>query len=117
MISKVIARGIAYASKRILTPARLLTTPKFSFTRKIEKTSPSFSSIIDKEIKAEEENVTDLSEHIKGFEEKGWALKREDVLVELSKTVGPYEVRLLSNVKAPTNFGDQENKEEPKEGQ
>ncbi len=116
MISRVIVRGIACATRLSFAPARLLAAPRFNFSRNVQKAN-SYGKVIEDEIKAEEENVTDLAEHIKGFEEKGWALKREDVLVELSKTVGPYEVKLLSNVKAPTNFGDQEYKEEPKEGQ
>lgn len=67
MISKAIARGIACVSRRILTPASLLSAPRYSFARKIEKTSPSFSSIIEKEIQAEQENLTDLSDHLKSF--------------------------------------------------
>jgi hypothetical protein len=30
-------------------------------------------------------------------------------MVELSRTVGAYQVRLISNIKTPTNFDDEEN--------
>lgn len=115
MIGKVISRGLAYASSRMLAPVRLLAVPHFSFAGKVQKTSTSFSSVIEKEIQAEEENTVDLSEHLKNFEEKGWSLSKQDTVAELSKTVGRYEVRLISNIKAPTNFGDQENKEQEEE--
>lgn len=47
MISRVIVRGIASASKVALRSSALLAAPQYSFSRKIEKTSPSFSSIIE----------------------------------------------------------------------
>jgi hypothetical protein len=86
----------------------LFPAPRFSFG-KIEKAT-KIRTIIDKEIIAETENIKDLTSYEKEFKNGGWSIARENTLVELSKMVGAYEVRLLSNIKTPTKFDEQEDK-------
>jgi len=38
-------------------------------------------------------------------------LAKEQTLVELSKSTDKYTIHILSNIKAPTNFGDNEGEE------
>lgn len=113
MISRILTRGVLPAA-RLCAPAALgFTTPKFSFG-KLEKSS-KIRSIIDEELKAESENLNDLSSYEKEFNSKGWSLSKDNTLVELSKDVGAYKVRLLSNIKTPTQFDNEENQEQEKQ--
>ena len=84
MISRVLTRTISSAIRVGCRPQNILAIPSFQFSRKIEKVS-NFGNALDQEIKTEEENLTDLSDHISKFEKKGWKLARENVTVELSK--------------------------------
>lgn len=108
MISRVVVRGIAAATRLASRSSGLLTIPQYNFARKQDAGASNFISVIEEEIQAEEGNKTDLSEHINNFEQKGWKLSKDNVQVELSKTIGKYEVRLLSNIKSPSNFEDNE---------
>lgn len=115
MISRIFSRTVNIALRTTPRTLGLLTVPSYSFNRKIEKAPSNFNRILQDEIKAEEENLTDLSEQQTFFDENGWNIKRESVLVELSKTIGPYQVRLVSNIKSPSNFNENEEKKEPSE--
>jgi hypothetical protein len=86
-----------------------LAVPKFNFS-KLEKVN-KIRTIIDEELKAETENLNDLASYEKEFKNGGWTISKESTLVELSKTVGAYTVRLLSNIKTPTQFDEDENQE------
>ena len=102
MISRILTRSLLPAA-RLCLPAAL--TPKFHFG-KVEKLS-KFKTIIEDELKSETENLNDLSAYEKEFKKGGWSIARENTLAELSRTVGPYSVRLLSNIKTPTQFDDE----------
>ncbi len=113
MISRMITR-VPVAALRLALPA--LARPLFLFS-KVEKVT-NYKQIIEKEIKAEEENLTDLATYESNFQAEGWTISKENTLVELHKKVGKYDVRLLSNVKAPSNFGDeQEGEKQPEKEQ
>lgn len=107
MISKIITRGILPAVRLCAPMSLCLNTAKFSFG-KLEKTS-KIQSIIEEELKSETENLNDLTTYEKEFKNGGWTVARENTLVELTKSVGAYTVRLLSNIKTPSQFGDEEN--------
>jgi hypothetical protein len=47
-----------------------------------------------------------LQSYEKEFKNAGWTISKEHTQVELSKTVGAYQVRLLSNIKTPTQFDE-----------
>lgn len=111
MISRIITRGILPAVRLCAPLSLCLTTPKFNFS-KLEKVS-KIRGIIDEELKAELENPNDLASYETEFKKGGWTITKENTLVELSKTVGAYQVRLLSNIKTPTQF-DEEGQEEKK---
>ena len=55
-----------------------------------------------------------MESYEKEFKNAGWTVSRENTQVELSRTVGAYQVRLLSNVKTPTQFDEEENQAEKK---
>ncbi len=115
MIAKTIVRRLV--SLKILTPTiSLLSIPKYNFARKVEKAPVTFTSILEGEIKAQESNLTDVTEFQNEFKTQGWSIKKENTLVELSRTNGKYSIYLLSNIKSPTNFQNQE-QEKPQEGQ
>lgn len=112
MISRIITRGLLPAA-RLCLPATFAThVPRYTFG-KIEKAS-KIRSIIEEEIKTESENLNDLSNYEKEFNKGGWTVNRENTLVELSKTVGAYQVRLLSNIKTPTQFDEEEGQQQEK---
>lgn len=109
MISRILTRGVLPAIRLCAPVSLCFATPKYSFG-KLEK-STKIRSIIEQEIKAETENLNDLSSYEKEFKNKGWTISKDSTLVELSKEVGAYKVRLLSNIKTPTQFDDEENNE------
>ena len=76
MISRILSRTAINALRRTPQAFRLLTVPSYSFNRKIEKAPSNFAHNIEEEIKAEEENITDLSEQLNAFEDLGWAVSR-----------------------------------------
>lgn len=47
MISRVIVRGIAAATKLAARSAPLLATPQYSFGRKIEKAPSTFGTVLE----------------------------------------------------------------------
>ena len=94
----------------------LLRTPAYGFARELDKIS-KFRSLVDKEIKAEKENIMDVSQYESQFKEEGWSLNLQGTLVELSRTQGNYDVRLLTTVRAPTQFPEDEGQQEGQEGE
>ena len=54
MISRIAGRTLVQAFRRSVPSAGLLTTPTFSFSRKIEKVPSNFNKSLEDEIKAEE---------------------------------------------------------------
>ncbi len=115
MISKIITRGILPTIRLCVRTPLAMATPKFSFG-KVQKAG-KFHSIIDEEIKTETENLNDLEAYEKEFKNGGWTITKENTLIELSRTTGAYQVRLLSNVKTPTQFDDEENNNNNQEQQ
>ena len=107
MISRIITRGILPTVRLCAATPFILATPKFNFG-KLQKAG-KFHAIIDEEIKTETENLNDLEAYEKEFKNAGWSVSKENTLVELSKTNGAYLVRLISNIKTPTQFDQDEN--------
>jgi hypothetical protein len=115
MISRIITRGILPTIRLCASTPFTLATPKFSFG-KVQKAG-KFHSVIDEEIKTESENLNDLEAYEKEFKNGGWTVSKESTLIELSRTSGAYQVRLLSNVKTPTQFDDENNNNNNEDGQ
>lgn len=107
MISRIITRGILPTVRLCTATPFIMTTPKFNFG-KVQKAG-KFHNIIDEEIKTESENLNDLEAYEKEFKNGGWTVTKDNTLVEISKTAGAYQVRLLSNIKTPTQFDEEEN--------
>ncbi len=62
--------------------------------------------------------MTDVSGLEETFKNNGWSIARENTLVELTKTTGKYTVRLLSNIKSPSNFDqEQEGQQNQEQGE
>ena len=59
----------------------------------------------------------DVAKYELQFKESGWAIKLEGTQVELSSTKNNYDVRLLTTVRAPTQFPEDEGQQENQEGQ
>jgi hypothetical protein len=108
MISRILTRALGAALPKAQQARSLLAVSQFSFAREVKKAGTNFTKVLDDEISAEESNLTDLSEHQARFSDKGWALQRDATLVELSKTTGAYTVRVLSNIKSPSQFNEGE---------
>jgi hypothetical protein len=51
------------------------------------------------------------------FKNNGWSIARENTLVELTRTTGKYTVRLLSNIKSPSNFDQNEENQQNEQQQ
>lgn len=115
MISRIVIKGIASAARLCIPSASLLRTPAFNFAR-VTKVS-SHKKTVETEIKAEEENLTDLTSYQEDFKKEGWSVSQEGTLVELAKKVGNYDVRLLSNIKSPTNLGEEEGEKQPEKAE
>ena len=119
MISRTIIRGLTCALRRTAQPRGLLTRTQFNFARQIQKGN-NFAQTLQEEIQAEESNLTDLSSFQNKYKEQGWTITRENIQVEMSKKVGNYQVRLISNIKSPANLDDQnegQQQQQPQEEQ
>jgi hypothetical protein len=113
MIARIITRTLTKAPRILAAATPTLThTNTYNLSRKVEKTPSSVANIIETEIKAEQDNMTDLAEKEDLFKQQGWAILKENTLVELSKNTGKYDIRLLSNIKSPTQFDQDEAKEQ-----
>ena len=104
MISRTILRSLTSALRRTTQHKSLLARPQYCFSRQITKGNNNFGQSLQEEIQAEEGNLTDLSTFTNKYKEQGWSITRENVQVELSKKVGSYQVRLISNIKSPANM-------------
>lgn len=60
--------------------------------------------------------MTDVSGLEETIKNNGWSIARENTLAELTRTTGKYTIRLLSNIKSPSNF-DQEQEQQNQEQQ
>ena len=100
------------------TRVPLLSVPAFSFANDIEAAS-KLKQAVEEEIKYEEAETTDLSEYKNFFANQGWKINFSDIQVELAKTSGPYNLRVLFNAKTPmgSNENQEEGQEEGQEGE
>jgi len=109
MISRIAIKGALSFARLCIPTVSILSFPKFSFG-KIEKIN-KYRKNIDDEIKSEESQLNDLTEYDAAFSKGGWTLVKEQTLVELSKSTDNYQIRILSNIKSPTNFDDNQAEE------
>ena len=120
MISRTILRSLTSVLRRGSQQRALLTRPQYCFTRQIQKGGTNFAQNLQEEIQTEEGNLADLSTFQNKYKEQGWSISRENIQVELSKKVGKYQVRLISNIKSPANMEGQnevQQQEQQEEGQ
>jgi hypothetical protein len=101
MIFAIARRGFPLARKFLHNKGATHTSRAF-FSR-VDKFN-EFRSTLELEIEEENANKVDLSPFEADFKAQGWKLKKEDTLIELWKRVDDHDVRLLANIRAPTDF-------------
>ncbi len=67
--------------------------------------------MIQDEVQYEEDNRPDLSEQTNYFENAGWNLSHNNTQIMLSKSNGPYQLRLLFNARTPLSQDTQEDQQ------
>ena len=101
MLSRVaqsLVRNVRHTSKLAsFQPAQI----KFSFSSQLEEKASNLKKLLQDEIQYEEGNKPDLSEQLNYFKSESWAVNHNKTQVELSKQNGPYQLRLLFNVRTP----------------